>query len=140
GTGGPRGKLKLEDRTLARRRSWVAGEDGSRGGDHLAPAFHGAPAADATTLPLAHAAPDAELLTVGQRVLQAVLPDHAATAHLLRLSGRCPPFRKEQIGVDSHAVRLPLPTPCFEQQIQQCVLHRWPPLDVGYSTDVITTV
>ena len=61
------------------------------------------------TLPLAHAAPDAEFLSVGQGVLEAVLAHDTAPAHFLRLTSRCTPFRKEQVRVHSHAVRLNLP-------------------------------
>src|SRR5688572_18895737 len=39
--------------------------------------------ADAPPLPFAHPAPDPELLAVGQRVLEALVADDAAPAHLL---------------------------------------------------------
>ncbi len=65
--------------------------------------------ADAATLALAHAAPDAELLPVGERVLEAVLTYDAAPADLLGLPGRRAPFREEQIGIDPQAVRRVLP-------------------------------
>ena len=45
-------------------------------------------------LTLAHAAPDAELLAVGERGLQAVLADDAAPAHLLGLAPWTPPARE----------------------------------------------
>ena len=62
--------------------------------------------AEAAALPLAHAAPDTELLAVRQGVLEAVLPDDAAPADLLGLAGRRAPLGKEQVRVDAHAVCL----------------------------------
>src|SRR5262245_59589341 len=66
-------------------------------------------ATEATALTLAEPAPDAELLPVHQRVLQAVRTDLAVGAHRLRLTRRRSPLREEQIGVDAQAVRLLLP-------------------------------
>src|SRR5687767_14607929 len=65
--------------------------------------------AEAPALALAHPAPDAELLAVAQRVLQAVLAHHAAAAHLLGLPGRGAPLREEEIGIDAQAVGVVLP-------------------------------
>src|ERR1700730_16235111 len=69
------------------------------------------PAPDAPPLTLAHATPDPELLAVDQRVLQAVLADHASPAHFLGLTRRGSALREEQVRVDTHAVGLPLPCP-----------------------------
>src|SRR5579859_7472723 len=82
---------------------------GRRSGAHVS--LERPPPADAPPLPLAHATPDAELLAVDQRVLEAVLADHAPPAHLLGLTRRGSPLRKEQVRVNAHAVGLPLPRP-----------------------------
>ena len=89
----------------------------SGGGSFAGPALQGAAAADAAALAFAHATPDPELLTVGEGVLEAVLPNDAATADLLRLARRCAPLREEQVGIDAHAVGVPLPaTVVFRSQ------------------------
>src|SRR5207248_5059329 len=61
------------------------GSGGSAGGR---PASKGPLATDAAPLTLAHAAPDPELLSVGQGVLEALLAHDAAPADLLGLTGR----------------------------------------------------
>ena len=66
-------------------------------------------AADAATLTLAHAAPDAELLTVGQGVLEAVLAHDAAPADLLGLPGGRATLGEEEVRVDAKAVGEVLP-------------------------------
>src|SRR6185436_6654216 len=60
-------------------------------------------------LPLAEPAPDAELLAVGERVLQALVLDLTAPAHALGLPGRCPSLREEEVGIDPQAVGPLLP-------------------------------
>ena len=72
-------------------------------------ALEGPLAADPAALPLGQAAPDPELLAVGERVLEALDPDLAAPAHRLGLPGRRAPLREEQVGVDPEAVRPLLP-------------------------------
>src|SRR5580704_5965707 len=69
--------------------------------------------AQATSFAFAHATPDAELLTVVEGVLQAVLASDAAPADLFGLAGGGAALREEEIGVDSHAVRSCLPTTIF---------------------------
>ena len=64
---------------------------------------------DPTPLPLAHAAPDPELLAMDQRVLEAVFAHDATSADLLRLARRRAALGKEQIGIDAEAVRVFLP-------------------------------
>ena len=71
-------------------------------------------APDATAFPLAHAAPDAELLAVDQRVLEAVLTHDATPADLLGLAGGRAPLGKEQVGIDSEAVGVLLPALGFD--------------------------
>src|ERR1700733_4041622 len=63
----------------------------------------------AAALTFAHPTPDAELLAVGQGVLETVLAHDAAPAHLFRFARRRPPLWEEQIGIDAHAVGLNLP-------------------------------
>ena len=67
-------------------------------------------AAQAATLALGQPAPDAELLAVVERVLQALHAHHAPAADLLGLPGGRSPLREEQVGVDPEAVGLVLPT------------------------------
>src|SRR3954467_10404887 len=66
-------------------------------------------ATPASTLALGQAAPDAEALVLGQRVLQALGPDLAAGADLLRLAGRAALLREEGLGVGLGAQRALLP-------------------------------
>src|SRR5665213_3596298 len=95
----------------ALRSATTTGESVRRsGGAGGGPALHGPLPAQPTTFPLGQSTPDPELLAVGQGVLEAVLTDHATSAHLLRLTGGRTPLGKEQIGVDPHAVGLRLPT------------------------------
>src|SRR5437763_4263400 len=97
-----------------------------RGGSSGGPTLQRPAAADPAALTLAHAAPDTELLAVGQRVLEAVLPDDAATADLFGLARGSTSLRKEQVGVDTHAVGLALPGRLFRsQQVEQVLPHRW---------------
>ena len=85
--------------------------DGARRGSGAgeAAAHEGALAADAAAFPLGHPAPDPELLTVPQRVLEALGLDLAATADGLRLLGGRPSLGEEQVGIDSEAVGTLLP-------------------------------
>ena len=69
-----------------------------RGAGDVAPAGHGPGPAQPAALTLAHAAPDTELLAVGERVLQAVLAHHAAAAHLFGFPGRRPRSGKNRSG------------------------------------------
>src|SRR5581483_1755243 len=66
-------------------------------------------AAEAATLPLGQAAPDAELLAVAQRVLEALEAHLAAAAHGLRLPGGRTTLGEEQVGVDAEAIGPLLP-------------------------------
>src|SRR3954469_20221415 len=66
-------------------------------------------AAEAGTPAPGQAAPDAEALVVGQRVLQALGPDLAAGADLLGLAGRAALLREEGLGVGLGAQRALLP-------------------------------
>ena len=77
-------------------------------------------AAQAATLTLGQAAPDAELLAVGQRVLEAVLAHDAAAADLLGLAGRRASLGEEQVGVDAEAVRLVLPAALVDVDFSMC--------------------
>src|SRR5581483_8400713 len=87
-----------------------AGRPGlSSGGGAGGPAGEGPLAADPAALALAHAAPDAELLTVLERVLEALLAHDAAAADLLGLPGGRASLREEQVGVDAQTVRVVLP-------------------------------
>src|SRR4051812_9488481 len=67
------------------------------------------PAAQPAPLPLREAAPDAEALVVGQRVLQALRLDLTPGADLLRLAGRAALLGKERLGVGLGAQRPLLP-------------------------------
>jgi hypothetical protein len=69
----------------------------------------GALAAKASTLTLGQATPDAELLAVRERVLEALQAHDAATADLLGLTGGRPALGEEEVGIDPEAVRLVLP-------------------------------
>ena len=60
-------------------------------------------------LTLGEAAPDAELLAVGERVFEAVDADLAAPAHGLGFPGGRTPLGEEEIGVDPEAVGVLLP-------------------------------
>ena len=69
-----------------------------RDGADDVPAGQGPGPAQPAALPFAHPTPDAELLAVGQGVLEAVLAHDAAPADLLRFSGRRSPLGEEQSG------------------------------------------
>ena len=86
---------------------------GGGGAGRLGGTGDGTLAADAATLTLAEATPDAELLAVGQGVLKAVGANLAALAHGLGLLGGCTALGEEEIGVDTEAVRRSLPTVVF---------------------------
>jgi hypothetical protein len=92
----------IEARLAARTGRSGGGVGGGSSGQRPLPA-------DATPLTLAHAAPDAELLAVGEGVLEAVLTYHATAAHLFRLTSGRTPFWEEQVGVDPEAVGEILP-------------------------------
>ena len=64
---------------------------------------------DAPAFTLAHAAPDTELLTVLEGVLETVLADHAAATDLLGFPGAGTPLGEEQVGIHTEAVRELLP-------------------------------
>jgi len=74
----------------------------------------------AATLPFAHATPDAELLTVGDREFEALAADHAASANLFGLPSRRAPLWEEQLRVDAHAVSATLPG-SIEATFEQCL-------------------
>ena len=65
--------------------------------------------ADPPALTLGQSAPDAELLAVLKRELEAVLAHDTTTADLLGLSRRRPALREEEIGIDTETVGVVLP-------------------------------
>jgi hypothetical protein len=71
--------------------------------------FEGPAAADAAAFTLAHSAPDAKLLSIGEGVLEAILADDTTPAHLFGFTGRRTSLRKEQVWVNTHTVGLALP-------------------------------
>ena len=73
------------------------------------PALERTLAADPAALPLGEPAPDAELLAVGERVLEAVDPDLAPPADGLGLPGGRSPLGEEEVGIDPEAVGVLLP-------------------------------
>ena len=79
--------------TAPSRPGWSASGSGA---DDLA--LHRPGPAEPPALPLAHAAPDPELLPVGQGVLEAVLTDDAATADFLGLRVEAPRSGKKRSG------------------------------------------
>jgi hypothetical protein len=83
-------------------------------------------AANLATLPFAQATPDAELLTVGKGIFEAVITHDAAPAHFLRLASGRAAFGKEQLGVDPHAVRFALPCSDFSVELCESTLHGSP--------------
>lgn len=99
--------------------------------------------AQAAAFTFGHPAPDPELFAVVQRVLEAILPDHAAPADFFGLSGRATSFWEEQVGVNTQAVRRTLPRRHFAvpaeparisryaQQTRQISHRRLPSLVVG---------
>src|SRR5204863_137300 len=104
-----------------------------RGGDLAPPAGEGPGPADAAALAFAHAAPDAELLAVGEGVLEALEADDAVPAHLLGVSRRRPPLGEEEVGVDAKA------TPAFRlpaRWIIHAVGPRWRGGDKGEAEDL----
>jgi hypothetical protein len=64
----------------------------------------------AAPLALTETTPDAELLAVDERVLEAVESYHTSATDLLGLAGRGATLWEEQVGVDTEAVGLVLPT------------------------------
>lgn len=66
-------------------------------------------ATDPTAFAFGQTSPDAELLTVLQCELEAVVPHLAAATDLLGLTGGCTSLWEEQVGVDAQAVRVIVP-------------------------------
>src|SRR5215218_8270580 len=93
GAGSARGWTRRHDPVWAGR---SGAEDAAGGLRPLAP--------DAPPLPLGQPSPDAELLAVLQRELQALLAHDAPAADLLGLTRGGAALREEQIGVDPQAV------------------------------------
>ena len=96
-------KLRAWDRLASRRCAgtpgrWEVGPNGSGAG---AAGGLGTLAAQATTLALGQPAPDAELLAVHQRVLEAVDAHDTATADFLGLTGGRATLGEEEVGVDA---------------------------------------
>src|SRR5208282_6123800 len=95
-------------------------------------------AANPTTLALAHASPDPEFLSIRDRELEAVDTNHATPANLLGFACRCPALWKEQLRVDTHAVRTTLPGP-IETVFEQCLeCHVWAPPPLTTRNRVVT--
>jgi hypothetical protein len=63
----------------------------------------------AAPLALAETTPDAKLLAVDKRVLEAVESYHATATDLFGLTGRGATLWEEQVGVDTETVGLVLP-------------------------------
>src|SRR4051794_18333719 len=93
----------------ARNRRYMAPSRSERSGGLAGAAGEGTLATQSPTLPLAHAAPDAELLAVDEGVLQAVLTDDAASTDLLGLARGRATLGEEEVRVDAEAVRVVLP-------------------------------
>src|SRR5947209_18588984 len=85
-------------RTARSRGGWGGRSGGGAGGS---PAGEGPLAANAAALTLAHPAPDAELLAIGQGVFEAVFTHDAAPAHLLGLPRGRAAFGEEEVGVNA---------------------------------------
>ena len=81
-------------------------------------------ATDAATLTLAHAAPDAELLAVGERVLEALHAHDATAADLFGLARRSAALGEEQVRVDAEAVGVVLPAAVLRIERGLDALHR----------------
>ena len=139
----------LDPSTTIEARLEQAGLDGGRfpaqgpgtlAGHATGPALERPPPADLAPLSFAQAAPDAELLAVGQGVLQTVLADDTAAADLLGLPGRRAPFGEEQVGVDAHAVGLALPSPLrrLAHHVHE-IAHRYSPQSVTRSVAATLT-
>src|SRR5438105_8649000 len=103
-----------------------------RGGGVAAAAGQGPGPADAAAFAFAHAAPDAELLAVGEGVFEALEAHDAAPAHLLGLPRGRPPLGEEEVGVDAEAVGLVLPAPVEHVDLADHSLHRGASPRVGY--------
>ena len=69
----------------------------------------GALATQAATLTLGQPAPDAELFTVRERVLEALTTNDATTTHFFGFARACTTLGEEEIGVDTETVGLVLP-------------------------------
>jgi len=74
-------------------------------------------------LPFAHAPPNAEFLTVGEGVLEALVSNHAAPAYFLGLLGGGASLGKEEVGVDPEAVGEILPTTIEKVHLGRRVVH-----------------
>ena len=74
-------------------------------------------ALEAATLPLGEAAPDAEALVVGQRVVEARVLDLAAQADALGLAGGAALLGEERLGVGLRAQRAFLPLVVVDQPV-----------------------
>jgi len=73
-------------------------------------------------LALGQTAPDTELFAIGERVLEALIPNDAALADFLGFACGGPSFRKEQVWIDAEAVRLILPS-AISAQLDLLVVH-----------------
>ena len=73
-------------------------------------------------LALGQTAPDTELFAIGERVLEALIPNDAALADFLGFACGGPSFGKEQVWIDAEAVRLILPS-AISAQLDLLVVH-----------------
>src|SRR5688572_2267655 len=97
------GQRSISRPTERSRRGWRSAPEASLRRCGAAPG-EGSLAPEPAAFALAHAAPDAELLAVLERELEALLTHHAPPADLLGLSRRRTPLGEEQVGIDAEAV------------------------------------
>ena len=86
---------------------------------------------EAAPLSFREPAPDPELLTVGERVLEALLAHDTPPAHLFCLARRGTTLGEEEIRIDTQAVGLVLPAPVLVFQEDAQAHSGGPPLSTG---------
>lgn len=98
-------------------------------------------ATQTATLALGKTAPNAELLAVDERVLEAFVAHDAAAAHLFGFAGRSTAFGKEEIGINAKAVGFVLPTAFRAEFVLVWELHSClPPCNSPTSTVAVRRV
>lgn len=100
------GSNSISVRIERSKRVWTRGDDSGGSGST---AGLGTLTTQATTLALGETAPDSELLTVHQGVLEALETNCATTAHFFGFTGGCSTLWEEEVGVDTETVRVVLP-------------------------------